>query len=822
MNKRTLKKDIYTKEVVPIDEIKDGIVITSDGRYLKILEVEPINFHLRSEREKSEIIYMFASWFKIAPVNIHFKVISENTNLNNHILALSDSIRKERNKKCKELQRDYMKLICDMGLREGVMRKFYLVLEYERKGFMDNEYSNILNTLKNVESQAIAKFKSCGNKVVKHDDEDLFLTELFYNILNRNSAELLSNRVSSIVEFQKANNITENFGIKDILAPYSIEKDSEYLLINDNTYYSFLYIPGDGYKTSVYGGWMSGLINMGKGIDVDVYFTKKDKSKLLNSIGRRIRLGKAKLKETTDSNTDFDDALSGINAGYYLKNGLVNENQDYYEMSTLITVTASSIDELKYKVDFIKETLKSQDMDAKISKFHMIDALKSSLPLCHLNKYIQERSSRNVLTYGAASSYIFTSFEMSDDNGIMLGINEQNNSLCMLDLFDSEKYKNANMSILGTSGAGKTFLMQTMALRMRMKDIQTFIIAPLKGHEFKRACSSIGGEFIKLSPGSPTSINVLDIRPSDTINNDLIDGDDIIKEESILSKKIQDLSGFFTLVIPDMNSEERNLLDMALAQAYADKGITYDNSSLILQGAINPKNPNLPVYKEMPLLGDVHKILASQPETKRMANILNRLVSGNMFSFNRHTNVDLENKYVVIDISEFSNEIQPIGMFVALDFIFSKAKEDRTKRKAIFIDETWRLIGAKSNEFAANYVLEIFKIIRGYGGAAIAATQDINDFFALNDGYYGRGIISNSKTKIILNLEAKEAISVQDIFDLSDREVRDISYFERGHGLIITNTNNVPVEFKASPKEKDLITTDRKDLERIAREKQLI
>lgn len=814
------KKEEYTRDMVPIKEIKDGIIITDDDRYLKILEVDPINFHLRSEDEKSEIIYQFASWFKIAPVNIHFKVVSENTNLNNHILALSDGIKKEKNVKCKELQRDYMKLICDIGLREGVMRKFYLILEYEKKGLLSSDYSNILTSLKNAEIQAVSKLKACGNKVIVHDDEDLFLTELFYNLFNRNSSELLPDRVKNIMNFKAAHGVDEEFDVKDILAPYSIEKDTEYLLVNNSMYYSFLYIPGNSYKVGVTAGWMSGLINMGKGIDVDLFFTKKNKSKQLNSIGRKIRLGKAKLKDTTDSNTDYDEALSGINAGYFLKNGLVNGNEDFYEMSTLITVSAYSIEELSYKVDFIKESLKSQDMNATIAKFHMIDAFKSALPICQLDKYIQERSARNVLTYGAASTYIFTSFEMSDDNGIMLGINEQNNSLCILDLFDSEKYKNANMSILGTSGAGKTFLMQTMALRMRMKDIQTFIIAPLKGHEFKRACTSIGGEFIKLSPGSTTSINILEIRPSDSINNELIDGDYVVNNESILAKKIQDLSGFFTLVIPDMNSEEKNLLNMALAKIYADKGITYDNDSLILNGTVNKDNPNLPVYKEMPLLGDLYNELIKSPDTKRMANILSRLVSGNLYSFNHHTNVNLNNRYIVVDISEFSDELLPIGMFVALDFIYAKAKEDRTKKKAIFIDETWRLIGAKSNEFAANYVLEIFKIIRGYGGAAIAATQDINDFFALDNGYYGRGVISNSKTKIILNLESKEAERVQDIFDLSNREVKDISRFERGHGLIITNTNNVPVEFKASPKERDLITTDRKDLERIAKERQ--
>ena len=173
----------------------------------------------------------------------------------------------------------------------------------------------------------------------------------------------------------------------------------------------------------------------------------------------------------------------------------------------------------------------------------------------------------------------------------------------------------------------------------------------------------------------------------------------------------------------------------------------------------------------------------------------------------------------MIDISDFNDELQAVGMFVALDYVYDKVKEDRTKRKAVFIDEAWKLIGSKSNALAANFVLEVFKIIRGYGGAAIAATQDINDFFALNDGKYGKGIISNSKTKIILQLESSEAEHVQEIFELSDRETMNITRFERGNGLIITNSNNIPVRFTASLLEEELITTDRQRLETILEQK---
>lgn len=181
----------------------------------------------------------------------------------------------------------------------------------------------------------------------------------------------------------------------------------------------------------------------------------------------------------------------------------------------------------------------------------------------------------------------------------------------------------------------------------------------------------------------------------------------------------------------------------------------------------------------------------------------------------KHTNVDLSNPYTVLDISELTGDLLTVGMFVALDFVWDKAKEDRTKEKAIFIDEIWQLVGAGSNSMAAEFCLEIFKIIRGYGGAAIAATQDLNDFFALDGGKYGKGIINNAKTKIVLNLEDDEAIRVQDALKLTDTEIANITRFERGNGLISTNSNHITVEFKASALEKQLITTDRYELSQI-------
>ena len=462
-------------------------------------------------------------------------------------------------------------------------------------------------------------------------------------------------------------------------------------------------------------------------------------------------------------------------------------------------------EDLEWREREMRKLLISQDLNIVSCSFREEQGFLSSLPLTNPEKHLYERSKRNVLTSGAASCYPFVSYSICDDNGILFGVNKHNNSLVIADIFDSRQYKNSNICILGCSGAGKTFTMQTMALRMRRKGIQVFIIAPLKGHEFYRAARNVGGEFIQISPASKNCINIMEIRKVDNSVNELLDGPTL--DASALAGKIQRLHIFFSLLIPDMSHEEKQLLDEALIKTYALKGITHKNESLT-----DPQHPEQ--YKKMPILEDVYNVLLESEDTKRLAHILNRLVHGSAFSFNQQTNVDLTNKYTVLDISELtgSSDLLTVGMFVALDYVWDKAKENRTEEKAIFVDEVWQLIGASSNRLAAEFVLEIAKIIRAYSGAGIFATQDLNDFFALDDGKYGKGIINNCKTKIILNMEDEEAQRVKTILHLSETEVMNITHFQRGNGLISTNNNNITVEFKASNLEKELITTDRQEL----------
>ena len=216
----------------------------------------------------------------------------------------------------------------------------------------------------------------------------------------------------------------------------------------------------------------------------------------------------------------------------------------------------------------------------------------------------------------------------------------------------------------------------------------------------------------------------------------------------------------------------------------------------------------------MPALKDLYNELLSRDETKTLALMIEKFAVGSMSGFGGETNVDLNNKYIVLDISEMSNHLKPLGMLRALDFVWEKAKESRIQKKVIFLDELWTLIGAGSNRLAADYVLEIFKVIRGYGGAAIAATQDIGDFFSLDEGKYGKGVINNSRIKFILQLEEDEAFAVQKYMSLSDEETMQIIRNQRGEALLCANRSKVCIEIKASPVMYSLLTTKRSDLEK--------
>ncbi len=816
------QRNEYVQDFIPVKNIRHGIIETTDGRYIKILEIEPINFMLRSEEEQFGIISSFANWLKISPMRLQFKSVTRKADSEKHIAMLREELKREDNPRCKELSEGYIGLIRDVGSREALTRRFFLIFQFEDFQRTD-DFGKIYGMLQAAEQNARAYFAQCGNNILQPQNEDEAVAEILYMYFNRRSCtdEPFADRVQRIIlDRMKMDGKTlgvdpiPDIPLLDFISPRGIDFTKSSCIVMDGLYYSFLYVKANGYPSTVRAGWMSLLINAGEGIDVDVHLRREGRSKTIDKVAQRIRLNRTKMKGIQDTSTDYEELSNSIQAGYYIKNGLANNNEDLFYMSIFISVSAKTLDEMLWRKQQIMDMMKSMDMQLSECRFQQEAALRSVMPFLYVEPRLEKKTKRNVLTSGAASTYIFTSFEMSDDSGVLLGVNRHNNSLCVVDLFNTKKHKNANLNIIGTSGAGKTFTLQLLALRMRMRGIQCFTIAPIKGHEFHRACHRIGGSFIKIAPGSPHCINVMEIRHTVSPEATLIDEDSPIEDVSMLARKIQQLMIFFSLLIPDMTNEEEQLLDEALLKTYADFGITHDNDSLYEDmNAVPPK------MKPMPILGDLYKNLKDNKMTERIAVILSRFVTGSAQSFNQQTNVDLSNKFIVIDLSELKGKLLPVGMVIALDYIWDKIKSDITEKKAVIIDEIWQLVGASSNKMAAEFCLTIFKTIRGFGGAAVAATQDLSDFFGLDDGRYGRAIINNSQNKIVLNLEYDEAEYVREVLKLSKTELRSITRFERGEALVCSGNNKVPVVVKASKGEQEMITTDRAELQKILAER---
>lgn len=813
------------EDVIGNVEIKDNVIITPDKRYVTIVEIAPINFDYKTALDKEKIIDGFAQLTKIGPVTMQIKSLSRRADVNKYINVLNHDFALEKDSHLKPYQDDYMRLIKRLGVYSGLSRRFFIVLEAcgndteKIKSFDDAVY--YLDKAK----QTIRRFiRNCGNAVIRHGDEKNFLINTLYEFANKNKTIYdLKERKQAF--YDEAKRITDNdeelldnfdVPVSTLVSPEKIEFYSEYCVV-DGTYYSFLYIPSKEYPSRISYAWLTGIICGAEGIDVDIFVDKKDSKSMKNKLRTKIRINKARMN--TMKNTEgenYEEIGKAIQSSAYIRNRL-NSGEDFFYVTTMFTLSASSLEELYEKNSAVKDMFGAIDVDLNECEYKIKEAFSSYMPLNTLDPYIYSKGKRNMTTSGLSAFYPFNSFEVSDTDGILLGISD-NKTMLVIDNFDTSKYSNANITLLGTSGAGKTFTLQTMCLRFRLKGVQTFVIAPIKGDEYERGCKEVNGEFLTISSGSKTRINIMEIRPSADENAKKLGYSSKRERQSILSSKIDSLLTFFSLAIGDMSGEERTFLDDAILKTYSLKGITKDNSSLIdtTKTVVDEQgNPvSNVVYKEMPILEDLYNVLSQQKGTERLANILLRFVTGSASAFNGQTNVDLSNKYIIFDLNDLSDELKPLGMFVALEFIMDTVRQDKTQKKVVAIDEAWMLLN--KNPLAAEFVVTVFKTIRGMGGSGIAATQDIEDFFALEGGKYGKAVLNNSRIKMILRLDDDEAKIVKEHFNLTHNELKTITNFSRGQVLVKANENTFTVNIKDSRKETLLITSDQKLLRKLA------
>ncbi|MEG0766153.1 MAG: hypothetical protein RR482_00410, partial [Clostridia bacterium] len=319
------------QDFLPVREIRNGIIETTDDRYVKIIEILPINFLLRSSEEQYNIISSFATWLKISPMKLQFKSVSRKADSDKHVAMVREELSQEDNPQCRQLGEEYLRLIKDVGNKEALSRRFFLIFQYEPPAGKRNtveSYADIYGMIQTAVQNAKTYFMQCGNAIVQPEDEDAFTAEVLYMFFNRSSCvnEPFQSRVERVVvdTMQTKGKIIGLDAVPHIrpasfIAPRGIDFSHYNFVVMDGMYYSVLHIRRNGYPHMVRGGWMSSLINAGEGVDIDVHLRRENRGKTLDKVAQRIRLNRTKLRGMQDTSTDYEELTGSIQSGYYIK-----------------------------------------------------------------------------------------------------------------------------------------------------------------------------------------------------------------------------------------------------------------------------------------------------------------------------------------------------------------------------------------------------------------------------------------------------------------------------------------------------------------------
>ena len=535
------------------------------------------------------------------------------------------------------------------------------------------------------------------------------------------------------------------------------------------------------------------LINSDLNINISIFYEKKDTNKVIKELTYHIGASNIEIKEKNKNNIDIELAIFSNNDAKYIRKQLQIENEELYFLYIYIITFAKSEEELKEQNNKLENILSSCGLQYKNAIFRQEQTFLSSLPFMENNTDIKNVAKRNVLTSGLVSTYPFILSSVFDEEGIFLGQNRTNNSLIFLDRYNIEKYKNANICVFGTSGAGKSFFTKLLILRSRLFGINQYIIDPER--EYINICINLKGTLIKIGPTSDTFINIFDIRKES------------LEEEGkgYLATKINKLIGFFKLIFGELNEEEKSLLEEKIIECYSNKKINFNDESLY-----KIKN-NKKIFKEnidMPTLSDLYRIFEKDEKCKIFKIKIKPFVVGSLKFFNNITNININNELIVADIYDLGEENIKYGLFIFTELFWDKIKKDRKKKKSIYLDEIWKLIGVTSNEYVANFIYKIFKTIRKYGGSAVAITQDVSDLFGLEDGIYGKSIINNSSIKILFSLEEENIRTLSKYTNLTEYEKIEIKTLRKGECLMLANENHILAKIEAAEFEKQLIENE--------------
>ena len=653
-----------------------------------------------------------------------------------------------------------------------------------------NNFNKNYQKNKNDKDEKKLKNNVQNEKINKNKNED----KLKNNINSKNKIiEKMGNKIINLKIIknisEKNNKINEGiFKNIDYISPTYINLNNPKYLEMEDYFYSGIIIVN--YAREQDDLILKSLIEANINMNISMFYEKGDKIKALKEISYNIGNVGVELNQFNENRQDMDIALFTYNDAKYIRKEIQIDGEEIYFLYIYLSIFSRDKKELEHNLDKVETILQSKGMQTKRANFRQEQLFLSCLPLAENNSELKKVGKRNILTKGLISTYPFISSSIFEESGIYFGNNLYNNSLVLIDKYNNQKYKNANMCIFGTSGAGKSFFTKLLILRNTLLGMEQYIIDPER--EYNNLAENLGGTIIKLGPTSDNYINIFDIRKESIEEN----------EHGYLATKIGKLIGFFNLVFGELNEEEKGIIEEKIIEVYRLKEINFNDKSLY-------KNKQFKTSKDMPILEDFYNILNDE-KTKKFKIKLIPFIKGSLKFFNNYTNIKLDNKLIVADVYELGEENMKHGMYLFTELFWDKIKINRKNKKTIYLDEIWRLIGVTSSKEVAKFIYKIFKTIRKYGGSSVAITQDISDLFSLDDGAYGKSILNNSSIKTFFSLEEENINVLSKYSNLSEKEKIEIKSLRRGECLMFIGNEHILLNIEASDFEKELVEKKQK------------
>jgi len=561
--------------------------------------------------------------------------------------------------------------------------------------------------------------------------------------------------------------------LPDIIAPSSVEVDFSTIRVGERFYKTFFVV---GYPRFVSASWLSPLIDFDHSLNISMFIYPTQASDVLSNLRRKIAEMEALIASQIEENKVVDvKTQAALEDALSLAEELAKGVERFFEFSLYITIVSDSLKDLDETATRLTSTLSSLLILAKVSTLQMEEGFKSTIPMGQDKLFI----TRNMDTTSLASTFPFTSAMLTQDRGIMYGINQQNGSLIVFDRYSLE---NANEVVLGKSGSGKSYLIKLETMRQFMFGVEVIIIDP-EG-EYEPLTKSVGGEYVAFTPSTPIKINPFDLSG-------------LYEEgENELGLKILSLHALLGIVLGELDSAHDAILDRALVETYKQKGITTDPST-------QTKSP--------PIMEDLYKTLLGMedPIASDLALRLERFIKGSLSGiFNQQSNFDIKNPFTVFSIKALEGKLRPIAMHVVLDFVWTKVRKT-LKKRLLIIDESWYLM---SYEDSASFVYGIAKRARKYYLALTTATQDVQDFLSTD---YGKAVLSNSSIQMLLKQSPTEIDTIDKVFYLSRGEKEYLLSSGVGEGLFFAGLNHVAMRVIAAPFEHTVITSNPQEIEKM-------